>query len=119
MNNYIQLIENEYKKKDIPNFRSGDSVIIKIWISEGSKRRIQSFEGIVIAKRNRNLNSSFTVRKISNGEGIERKFLIHSPNIHEIKILKKGLVRRAKLYYLRTRIGKSARIKEKLLHSSI
>ncbi|ABJ90717.1 50S ribosomal protein L19 [Buchnera aphidicola] len=114
MNNYIRNIENQYKKKNIPSFKSGDSIIVKIWILEGEKKRIQSFEGIVIAKRNRNLNSSFTVRKISNGEGVERKFLIHSPNIHEIKIVRKGLVRKAKLYYLRSRIGKSARIKESL-----
>ncbi|VFP81167.1 50S ribosomal protein L19 [Buchnera aphidicola (Cinara kochiana kochiana)] len=114
MNNSIYSIENQYKKKNIPLFNSGDSIIVKIWILEGNKKRIQSFEGIVIAKRNRNLNSSFTVRKISNGEGVERTFLIHSPNIHEIKIIKKGLVKRAKLYYLRNRTGKSARIKERL-----
>ncbi|VFP78243.1 50S ribosomal protein L19 [Buchnera aphidicola (Cinara cuneomaculata)] len=114
MNNYIHSLENQYKKKNIPLFRSGDSVVVKIWILEGTKKRIQSFEGVVIARRNRNLNSSFTVRKISNGEGVERTFLIHSPNIHEIQIIKKGLVKKAKLYYLRYRTGKSARIKERL-----
>lgn len=114
MNNHINEIENEYKKKNVPHFTTGDSIIVNIWILEGNKKRIQLFEGIVIAKRNKNLNSSFTVRKISNGEGVERTFLIHSPNIHEIKVIKKGLVRRAKLYYLRNRIGKSARIKERL-----
>ncbi|VFP83743.1 50S ribosomal protein L19 [Buchnera aphidicola] len=114
MNNYIHSIENQYKKKNIPLFNSGDSMIIKIWILEGNKKRLQSFEGIVIAKRNRNLNASFTVRKVSNGEGVERTFLIHSPNIHEITITKKGLVKKAKLYYLRNRTGKSARIKERL-----
>ncbi|VFP81546.1 50S ribosomal protein L19 [Buchnera aphidicola] len=112
MNNCIQIIENEYKKKNIPKFKTGDSLIVKIWILEGNKKRIQSFEGIVISKRNRNLNSSFTVRKISNGEGVERTFLTHSPNINEIEIIKNGLVRKAKLYYLRKRKGKSARIKE-------
>ncbi|VFP85014.1 50S ribosomal protein L19 [Buchnera aphidicola (Cinara splendens)] len=114
MNNYIHTLENKYKKKQVPYFNSGDSIVIKTWILEGNKKRLQSFEGIVIAKRNRNLNSSFTVRKISNGEGVERKFLIHSPNIHEINVVKKGLVKKSKLYYLRYRKGKSARIKERL-----
>ncbi|VFP88498.1 50S ribosomal protein L19 [Buchnera aphidicola (Cinara piceae)] len=114
MNNHIQIIENEYKKKNIPQFKAGDSLLVKIWILEGNKKRIQSFEGIVISKRNRNLNSSFTIRKISNGEGIERTFLVHSPNINKIKIIKTGLVRKAKLYYLRKCKGKSARIKENL-----
>ncbi|VFP86022.1 50S ribosomal protein L19 [Buchnera aphidicola (Cinara pseudotaxifoliae)] len=114
MNNYIHALENKYKKKNIPSFNSGDSVIVKLWILEGNKKRLQSFGGIVIAKRNRNLNSSFTVRKISNGEGVERKFLVHSPNVYEISVIKKGLVKKSKLYYLRYRTGKSARIKERL-----
>ncbi|WP_075433986.1 50S ribosomal protein L19 [Buchnera aphidicola] len=114
MNNYIQNLENEYKKKNIPIFKSGDSLVVQIWVLESNKKRIQAFEGVVIAKRNRNLNSSFIIRKISNGEGIERKFLIHSPNIHKIKVIKRGCVKKAKLYYLRHRTGKSARIKEQL-----
>ncbi|AEH39843.1 50S ribosomal protein L19 [Buchnera aphidicola (Cinara tujafilina)] len=114
MNRIIKSIESEYIKKNITSFYTGDSIQVKIWVIEGKKKRLQTFEGIVIAKRNRFLNSSFTVRKISNNEGVERVFKIHSPNIHEINIIKKGIVRRAKLYYLRDRIGKSARIKERL-----
>lgn len=114
MNNIIKKIESEYINKNITFFNPGDSIQVKIWVIEGKKKRIQTFEGIVIAKRNRFLNSSFTVRKISNNEGVERVFKIHSPNIQAINVIKKGLVRRAKLYYLRFRTGKSARIKERL-----
>ncbi|QCI20531.1 50S ribosomal protein L19 [Buchnera aphidicola (Brachycaudus cardui)] len=114
MTNVIEEIEKKQLKKNIPNFRSGDTVEVKVWVIEGSKKRIQSFEGIVIAIKNRNLNSSFTIRKISNGEGIERVFQTHSYTINEIIIKRKGLVRKAKLYYLRARTGKSARIKERL-----
>lgn len=112
MKKEIKMIEKQYIKKNIPCFRSGDIIEVKIWVLEGEKKRIQSFEGIVIAKRNRYLHSSFTVRKISHGEGIEKVFPLHSPNIFSIKILKKGVVRKSKLYYLRNRTGKSARIKE-------
>ncbi|BAB13100.1 50S ribosomal protein L19 [Buchnera aphidicola str. APS (Acyrthosiphon pisum)] len=110
----IQNIEKEQIKKNIPVFRSGDTIEVKVWVIEGSKKRLQSFEGIVIAIKNRCLNSSFTVRKISNGEGVERVFQTHSHGIEEILVKRKGLVRKAKLYYLRTRTGKAARIKERL-----
>lgn len=112
--NIIQEIEKEQLKKNIPLFRSGDTVEVKVWVIEGTKKRLQSFEGIVIAIKNSCLNSSFTVRKISNGEGVERVFQTHSYSIDEIIVKRKGLVRKAKLYYLRTRTGKSARIKERL-----
>ena len=110
----IQQIEKKQIKKNIPIFRPGDTIEVKVWVIEASKKRLQSFEGIVIAIKNRHVNSSFTVRKISNGEGIERVFQTHSHSIDEIIIKRKGLVRKAKLYYLRTRTGKSARIKERL-----
>jgi large subunit ribosomal protein L19 len=110
----IQKIEQKQLKKNIPIFRPGDTVEVKVWVIEGSKKRLQSFEGIVIAIKNRSLNSSFTVRKISNGEGIERVFQTHSRSIDEILIKRKGLVRKAKLYYLRNLTGKAARIKERL-----
>ncbi|AHG59992.1 50S ribosomal protein L19 [Buchnera aphidicola] len=114
MPNIIQEIEKKQLKKNIPIFRPGDTAEVKVWVVEGSKKRLQSFEGIVIAIKNRCLNSSFTVRKISNGEGVERVFQTHSRGIEEIIIKRKGLVRKAKLYYLRTRTGKAARIKEKI-----
>ncbi|CAL4326455.1 50S ribosomal protein L19 [Buchnera aphidicola] len=114
MRNVIKEIEKKQLKKNIPIFRPGDTIEVKVWVIEGSKKRIQSFEGIVIGIRNRNLNSSFTIRKISNGEGVERVFQTHSHSIDEIIMKRKGLVRKAKLYYLRTRTGKAARIKERL-----
>lgn len=114
MLNLVQEIEKKQIKKNIPIFRPGDTLEVKVWVIEGSKKRLQSFEGIVIGIKNRYLNSSFTVRKISNGEGVERVFQTHSHSINEIIIKRKGLVRKAKLYYLRTRTGKAARIKEKL-----
>ncbi|QCI19955.1 MAG: 50S ribosomal protein L19 [Buchnera aphidicola (Brevicoryne brassicae)] len=114
MTNIIHTIEKEQLKKNIPIFRSGDTLEVKVWVIEGSKKRLQSFEGIVIAIKNRHLNSSFTVRKISNGEGIERVFQTHSHSIDEILVKRKGLVRKAKLYYLRSRTGKAARIRERL-----
>ncbi|QCI19434.1 50S ribosomal protein L19 [Buchnera aphidicola] len=115
MSNIIKELEKkEINKKIIPMFRPGDTLEINIWIIEGTKKRLQSFEGVVIAKKNRGLNSTCTIRKISNGEGVERVFLVHSPNIHSFMIKRKGLVRKAKLYYLRNRTGKSARIKERL-----
>ncbi len=112
--NIIEEIEKEQLRDDIPNFSPGDTVAVQVRIKEGSRERLQIFEGTVIAKKNRGLNSSFTVRKISNGEGVERVFQTHSKLITEIKVKRKGDVRRAKLYYLRERSGKSARIKEKV-----
>lgn len=112
--NIIEQIEKEQLKDDIPEFSPGDTVAVQVRIREGERERLQIFEGVVIAKKNRGLNSSFTVRKISNGEGVERVFQTHSKLITEIKVKRKGDVRRAKLYYLRERSGKSARIKEKV-----
>ncbi|CAL4323779.1 50S ribosomal protein L19 [Buchnera aphidicola] len=114
MLNIIQTIEQEQLKNDIPTFRPGDTIEVKVWVIEGSKKRLQSFEGVVIAIKNRQLNSSFTVRKISNNEGIERVFQTHSHSINNILVKRKGFVRQAKLYYLRKRTGKSARIKERI-----
>ncbi|MDE0308231.1 MAG: 50S ribosomal protein L19 [Acidiferrobacterales bacterium] len=114
MANVIESIEAEQLRSDIPEFSPGDSVRVMILVREGSRERQQAFEGVVIAKRNRGLNSSFTVRKISYGEGVERVFQTHSPLIHSIEVKRRGAVRRAKLYYLRERTGKSARIKEKI-----
>ena len=114
MSNIIEQLEDEQLKKDIPDFSPGDTVIVQVKVKEGSRERLQAFEGVVIAKRNRGMNSAFTVRKISHGEGVERVFQTHSPSIGSIKVKRKGSVRRAKLYYLRELSGKSARIKEKL-----
>jgi len=100
--------------KTVPNFSSGDTVVVSVKVKEGKRERIQAFEGVVVAIKNRGISSSFTVRKISYGEGVERVFQTHSPLIDNIKIKRRGDVRRAKLYYLRERSGKSARIKEKL-----
>ena len=112
--NIIEEIEKQQLRDDIPEFSPGDTVAVQVRIKEGSRERLQIFEGIVIAKKNRGLNSSFTLRKISNGEGVERVFQTHSKLITEIKVKRKGDVRRSKLYYLRERSGKSARIKEKV-----
>ncbi|QTM69177.1 50S ribosomal protein L19 [Buchnera aphidicola (Hormaphis cornu)] len=114
MYSIIHEIEQKQTKKKIPIFRSGDTLIINTWVFEGSKKRIQSFQGIVIAKRNRGFRSSFTLRKISNGEGIERVFQVYSPNIAKITVSRLGDVRKSKLYYLRYLTGKMARIKERL-----
>lgn len=115
MSNIIDELEAEQKSgKQIPDFSAGDTVTVQVRVKEGERERLQAFEGVVIAKRNRGLNSAFTVRKISHGEGVERVFQTFSPNLAEIKVLRRGDVRRAKLYYLRERSGKSARIKEKL-----
>jgi large subunit ribosomal protein L19 len=100
--------------RTIPAFAPGDTVIVNVNVVEGTRKRVQAYEGVVIAKRNRSLNSSFIVRKVSNGEGVERTFQTYSPLIASIEIKRRGAVRRAKLYYLRQRSGKSARIKEKL-----
>ena len=112
--NIIKKIEQAQLKTDVPAFGAGDTVIVKVKVKEGEKERLQAYEGIVIAKRNRGLHSAFTVRKISSGEGVERVFQTHSPAIDSIEVKRRGAVRRAKLYYLRERSGKSARIREKL-----
>jgi large subunit ribosomal protein L19 len=113
MSNIIDELEAE-QLKQIPDFGPGDTVVVQVKVKEGDRERIQAFEGIVIAKRNRGLNSAFTVRKISHGTGVERVFQTHSPLISEINVKRRGDVRRAKLYFLRDLTGKAARIKEKL-----
>ena len=114
-NKIIQQIEqDQMAQKEVPVFSPGDTVVIQVRVKEGDKERLQAFEGVVIAKRNRGLNSAFTVRKISHGVGVERTFQTYSPLVAEIEVKRRGDVRRAKLYYLRERSGKSARIKEKL-----
>ncbi len=117
--NLIQEIEQQQIRSDIPDFATGDTVIVRVEIKEGEKQREQAFEGIVIAKRNRGLNSAFTVRKMSYGEGVERVFQTNSSAISSIEVKRKGKVRSAKLYYLRNRTGKAARIKEKLVKKSL
>ncbi|VAW67245.1 LSU ribosomal protein L19p [hydrothermal vent metagenome] len=114
MSNIIAELEAEQMTREIPEFSSGDTVVVQVRVKEGDRERLQAFEGVVIAKRNRGLNSAFTVRKISNGEGVERVFQTYSPLIGEIEVKRRGKVRRAKLYYLRGLTGKAARIKEKL-----
>ena len=114
MSNIIEQLEQEQMRTDIPDFSPGDTVTVQVKVKEGSRERLQAFEGVVIAKRNRGVNSAFTVRKISHGEGVERVFQTHSTAIGSVKVKRKGDVRRAKLYYLRELSGKSARIKEKL-----
>jgi len=111
-----QLEQEEIKRlaRTIPDFAPGDTVIVNVNVVEGERKRVQAYEGIVVAKRNRGLNSSFVVRKVSSGEGVERTFQTYSPLIASIEVKRKGDVRRAKLYYLRGRSGKSARIREKL-----
>lgn len=113
-NKIIQEIEKAQMKTDVPAFAIGDTVIVSVKVQEGDRTRLQAYEGVVIAKRNRGLNSGFTVRKISNGVGVERVFQTHSPVVDSIQVKRRGAVRRAKLYYLRDRAGKSARIREKL-----
>jgi large subunit ribosomal protein L19 len=112
--NIIDEINAEQLNKDIPQFAPGDTLVVNVKVKEGNRERLQAFEGICIAMRNRGLNSAFTVRKISHGTGVERVFQTYSPLIESIKVKRRGDVRRAKLYYLRGREGKSARIKEKL-----
>ena len=114
MSNIIDALEQDQMTKEIPDFAPGDTVVVQVKVKEGNRERLQAFEGVVIAKRNRGLNSSFTVRKISHGEGVERVFQTYSPVVSEIKVKRRGDVRRAKLYYLRGRTGKAARIKEKI-----
>ena len=114
MSNIIEQLEAEQANKELPDFQAGDTVIVQVEVKEGERKRLQAFEGVVIAKRNRGLNSSFTVRKDSHGEGVERVFQTYSPLVHSVKVKRYGKVRRAKLYYLRELSGKSARIKEKI-----
>lgn len=113
-NKVIQAIENEQMSKTVPPFAPGDTIVVQVKVKEGSRERLQAFEGVVIGKRNRGLNSAFTVRKISHGVGVERTFQTYSPVVESIHVKRRGDVRQAKLYYLRDRSGKSARIKEKL-----
>ncbi|MGH8729667.1 MAG: 50S ribosomal protein L19 [Burkholderiales bacterium] len=116
--NVISILEqDEIKrlKKKLPQFAAGDTVVVEVKVREGNRERLQAFEGIVIAKRNRGINSSFVVRKISSGEGVERTFQTYSPRLAKIEVKRRGDVRRAKLYYLRARSGKAARIREKLV----
>ena len=117
MNLIAQLEQEEIARlgKTVPEFAPGDTVIVQVKVKEGNRERLQAYEGVVIAKRNRGLNSGFTVRKISSGEGVERTFQTYSPLVASIEVKRRGDVRRAKLYYLRERSGKSARIKEKLV----
>ena len=114
MSDIIQELEAEQMDREVPAFAPGDTVVVQVKVREGSNERLQAFEGVVIAKRNRGLNSAFTVRKISHGEGVERVFQTYSPLVASIAVKRRGDVRRAKLYYLRERRGKSARIKEKI-----
>ncbi|WKJ89661.1 50S ribosomal protein L19 [Methylomonas montana] len=114
MSKIIEELEAEQLKKDVPEFGPGDTVVVQVRVTEGTRERLQAFEGIVIAKRNRGLNSAFTVRKISHGVGVERVFQTHSPSVGSIEVKRRGDVRRAKLYYLRDLTGKAARIKERL-----
>ena len=114
MSKIIEAIEQEQMGKEIPKFSPGDTVVVQVKVKEGTRERLHAFEGVVIAKRNRGLNSSFTVRKISHGEGVERVFQTYSPVVDSIEVKRRGDVRRAKLYYLRGLTGKAARIKEKI-----
>ena len=114
MPNIIKDLEKKQLRSDIPEFSPGDTLVVQVKVKEGTRERLQAFEGVVIAIKNRGLNSSFTVRKISHGEGVERVFQTHSPLIGSIEVKRRGDVRRAKLYYMRGRSGKAARIKEKI-----
>jgi large subunit ribosomal protein L19 len=114
MSNIIQELEAEQMGKEMPTFGPGDTVVVQVKVKEGDRERLQAYEGICIAKRNRGLNSSFTVRKISHGEGVERVFQTYSPAVDSVEVKRRGDVRRAKLYYLRGLTGKAARIKEKV-----
>ena len=112
--NIIEQLDKEQLRAEFPEFNPGDTVIVQVKVREGERERLQAFEGVCIAKRNRGLNSAFTVRKISHGEGVERVFQAHSPMIDSVTVKRRGAVRRAKLYYLRDLKGRAARIKEKL-----
>jgi large subunit ribosomal protein L19 len=113
-NKIIQAIEEDQLRKDLPEFSPGDTIVVKVKVKEGTRERLQAFEGVVIAIRSRGINSAFTVRKISHGVGVERVFQTHSKQIDSVELKRRGAVRQAKLYYLRERSGRSARIKEKL-----
>ena len=113
-NKIIEQLETEQLNTDLPDFSPGDTVVVQVRVREGSRERLQAFEGVVIAKRNRGLNSAFTVRKISHGVGVERTFQTHSPLIASLEVKRRGDVRKAKLYYLRERRGRAARIREKV-----
>ncbi|MGH1485386.1 MAG: 50S ribosomal protein L19 [Cellvibrionaceae bacterium] len=113
-NKIIQELDKEQIKTDVPAFAPGDTIVVQVKVKEGSRERLQAFEGVVIGKRNRGVNSAFTVRKISHGVGVERTFQLHSPLVDSITVKRRGDVRQAKLYYLRELTGKAARIKEKL-----
>ena len=113
-NKIIQELENEQLKSDLPEYAPGDTVVVQVRVIEGDRERLQAYEGVVIGKRNRGLNSAVTVRKISHGVGVERTFQVHSPQIASITVKRRGDVRQAKLYYLRELTGRAARIKEKL-----
>ena len=120
--NIIEQLEQEEMarlNKSIPDFAPGDTVVVQVNVVEGERKRVQAFEGVVIARRNRGLNSAFIVRKVSSGEGVERTFQLWSPSIASIEVKRRGAVRRAKLYYLRDRSGKSARIREKLVARAV
>ena len=114
MANIIEQLEAEQMTRVVPEFGPGDTIVVQVKVKEGERERLQAFEGVVIAKKNRGINSSFTVRKISSGEGVERVFQTYSPLVAEIKVKRRGDVRRAKLYYMRDLRGKAARIKEKI-----
>ena len=114
MSKIIDAIEQEQMTREVPEFSPGDTIVVQVKVKEGNRERLQAFEGVVIAKRNRGLNSSFTVRKISHGEGVERVFQTYSPVVSDIQVKRRGDVRSAKLYYLRGRTGKAARIREKI-----
>jgi large subunit ribosomal protein L19 len=114
MSKIIQELEQAQMEREVTSFSPGDTVVVQVRVREGERERLQAYEGVVIAKRNRGLNSAFTVRKISHGEGVERVFQTYSPSVAGIEVKRRGAVRRAKLYYLRERSGKSARIKEKI-----
>lgn len=114
MSNIIETLEREQMNREVPDFGPGDTVVVQVKVTEGERERLQAFEGVVIARKNRGLNSSFTVRKISNGEGVERVFQTYSPAVADITIKRRGRVRQAKLYYLRERRGNAAKIREKI-----
>jgi large subunit ribosomal protein L19 len=114
MSKIIETLEKEQMDRKLPEFNPGDTIVVQVKVKEGSRERLQAYEGVVIAKKNRGLNSSFTVRKISHGEGVERVFQTYSPTVASVTVKRRGDVRRAKLYYLRDRTGKAARIKEKI-----
>ena len=114
MSNLVEMIEREQMTREVPDFSPGDTVIVHVKVKEGARERVQAYEGVVIAKRNRGFNSSFTVRKVSHGEGVERTFQTYSPAVNDIAVKRRGDVRRAKLYYLRDRRGNAAKIREKV-----